>query len=117
MHIARAALHMWEEPCISGGAGSGAIFFTGCNAGCVFCQNYEISHYINKVASVEADRLIEIFYELKDKSADNINLVTADVYIPTIAYAIDKAKKEGFDLPFIFNSSSYVKVSTLKLLD
>ncbi len=117
MHIARAALHMWEEPCISGGGGSGAVFFAGCNAGCVFCQNYEISHFINQGIEVSEYRLKEIFFELKEKGADNINFVTADVYIPSIAGAIEKAKKEGFDLPFIFNSSAYIKVSSLKLLD
>ena len=117
MHIARAALHMWEEPCISGGQGSGAVFFAGCNAGCVFCQNHEISQYINSGAKVSTDRLTEIFFELKEKKADNINLVTADVYIPSIAYAIEDAKNKGFDLPFIFNTSSYIKVSSLKILD
>lgn len=117
MRIARAALHMWEEPCISGEKGSGAIFFTGCNAGCVFCQNYEISHMLNKGAVVSEERLVEIFYELKDKGANNINLVTADVYIPSVASAIHKAKNSDFDLPFIFNTSSFVSVEALKLLD
>ncbi len=88
MRIARAALHMWEEPCISGGRGSGAVFFTGCNAGCIFCQNYEISHMINCGAEVDTLRLKEIFFELKELGADNINLVTADVYIPSVAAAI-----------------------------
>ena len=117
MRIARAALHMWEEPCISGEKGSGAIFFTGCNAGCVFCQNYEISHMLNKGAVVSEERLVEIFYELKDKGANNINLVTADVYIPSIASAIYRTKDSGFELPFIFNTSSFVSVEALKQLE
>ena len=117
MRIARAALHMWEEPCISGGGGSGAIFFSGCNLGCVFCQNYDISHMINTGAVVSEERLIKIFYELEEKGADNINLVTADVYIPSIASAIKKAKDRGFDLPFIFNTSSYLNVESVKMLE
>jgi len=117
MHIARAALHMWEEPCISGGGGSGAVFFAGCNLGCVFCQNYDISHMLNKGACVSVERLIEIFCELEEQGADNINLVTADVYIPSIASAIRKAKDSGFDLPFIFNTSSYLNVGSVKILD
>lgn len=67
---------MWEEPCISGKEGSGAIFFTGCNLGCVFCQNYEISHE-DSGKDLDADRLLQIFYELKEKKANNINLVTS----------------------------------------
>lgn len=117
IRIARAALHMWEEPCISGGGGSGAIFFSGCNLGCVFCQNYDISHMLNKGAPVNEERLIEIFSELEEKGADNINLVTADVYIPSIASAIKKAKDRGFDLPFIFNTSSYLNVESVKMLE
>ena len=73
LRAARAALHMWEEPCISGKEGSGAIFFTGCNLGCVFCQNYEISHE-DSGKDLDADRLLQIFYELKEKKANNINL-------------------------------------------
>ena len=117
MRIARAALHMWEEPCISGGGGSGAIFFSGCNLGCVFCQNYGISHMLNKGAPVNEERLVEIFCELEEQGADNINLVTADVYIPSIASAIKKAKDHGFDLPFIFNTSSYLNVESVKMLE
>ena len=113
---ARAALHMWEEPCISGEEGSGAVFFTGCSMGCVFCQNYEISH--EKLGLfVDEKRLVEIFLELAEKNANNINLVTGDVYIPTIAKAIEEAKMSGLRLPFIWNTSSYVNVEALKMLD
>ncbi len=116
LRAARAALHMWEEPCISGKEGSGAIFFTGCNLGCVFCQNYEISHE-DSGKDLDADRLLQIFYELKEKKANNINLVTSDIYLPTVAEAIEKAKSQGFDLPFVYNTSSYLRVDSLKLLD
>ena len=116
IHIARAALHMWEEPCISGKEGSGTIFFTGCSMGCVFCQNYDISHEKSGLP-IDEKRLIEIFYELKEKGANNINLVTADIYIPTVADAIRQAKDEGFCLPFVLNTSSYIEVDTLKMLE
>jgi putative pyruvate formate lyase activating enzyme len=116
LHIARAALHMWEEPCISGKRGSGTIFFSGCNMGCVFCQNRKISRgEVGKIISKE--RLTEIFFELKEKGANNINLVTGDMFIPTIRTAIEDAKKHGFDLPFLFNTSSYLILDTVKSLD
>lgn len=107
---------MWEEPCISGKNGSGTVFFSGCNMGCVFCQNYEISRgRIGK--NIDIGRLVEIFFELKEKGANNINLVTGDIFIPTIRIAIEKAKSEGFDLPFLMNTSSYITVDTLKSLE
>lgn len=107
---------MWEEPCISGKNGSGTVFFSGCNMGCVFCQNYEISRgRIGK--NIDIGRLVEIFFELKKKGANNINLVTGDIFIPTIRIAIEKAKSEGFDLPFLMNTSSYITVDTLKSLE
>ena len=109
LYLARAALHMWEEPCITGETGSGAIFFTGCNLGCVFCQNYDLSHrQLGK--KVSRKRLLEIFYELKEQGACNINLVTSDVYVPIVAEVIKQAKDQGFDLPFVFNTSSYLQV-------
>lgn len=116
MRIARAGLHLWEEPCISGSKGSGAIFFAGCNLGCVFCQNRAISRGgIGK--EVTAERLIEIFYELYDKGANNINLVTADIYLPSVRAAIETAKSRGLDLPFILNTSSYINASSIRSLD
>ncbi|MBR1674707.1 MAG: radical SAM protein [Eubacterium sp.] len=116
LHVSRASLHMWEEPCISGKNGSGTVFFSGCNMGCVFCQNYEISRgRIGK--NIDIGRLVEIFFELKKKGANNINLVTGDIFIPTIRIAIEKAKSEGFDLPFLMNTSSYITVDTLKSLE
>ncbi len=113
---ARAALHMWEEPCISGENGSGAVFFSGCPLGCVFCQNKKISDgAAGKIITVK--RLAEIFFELKEKGANNINLVTPDHFIPQITEAIDIAKENGFDLPFVYNCSGYETVEALKLLD
>lgn len=114
--IARAGLHMWEEPCISGRQGSGAIFFSGCNMGCVFCQNKEISRG-ETGKEISADRLTEIFFELKDTGANNINLVTADIYIPSIKKAIHNAKMSGFDLPIILNTSGYINKESIESLD
>lgn len=114
--VARAALHMWEEPCISGEKGSGAVFFSGCSLGCVFCQNREISKgKIGKEISVE--RLTEIFFELKEQGADNINLVTPDHYVLQICQAVTEAEKRGLNLPFIYNCSGYENTETLKMLD
>ena len=116
IRIARASLHMWEEPCISGIHGSGAVFFTGCNMSCVFCQNRDISRgRIGKEITVE--RLIEIFFELREQGAENINLVSADIYIPSVRIAIEGAKRKGFDLPFILNTSGYINVESLKSLE
>lgn len=113
---ARAALHYWEEPCISGEEGSGAVFFSGCNMGCVFCQNENISHgKIGKEISLR--RLVDIFFELKEKGARNINLVTPTHYIPQIKEAILIAKKEKLNLPFVYNTSSYEKVESLRSLE
>ena len=119
IRVARAALHYWEEPCISGAEGSGAVFFTGCNLGCVFCQNYEISHPKESAGGivVSPQRLAELFFSLKDQKANNINLVTADVHIPAVAEALAIAKMQGLDLPVIFNSSSYLQTDSLRLLD
>ena len=116
LKVSRAALHMWEEPCISGKRGSGTVFFSGCNMGCVFCQNRKISRgETGKYISTE--RLSEIFFELRDKGANNINLVTGDMFIPSIREAIGMAKRDGFDLPFLLNTSSYLNVETIKSLE
>ncbi len=114
--VARAGLHMWEEPCISGSKGSGAVFFSGCSLHCVYCQNSNISNgTIGKHITIE--RLNDIFFELKSKGAANINLVTGDHYIPQIAKALTLAKHNGLDIPVILNTSSYVNVDSLKMLD
>lgn len=114
--VARAALHYWEEPCISGKKGSGAVFFSGCSLHCVFCQNREISDgKAGKVISKE--RLSDIFIELVDKGANNINLVTPGQYIPDIVWAVNDAKSRGMKLPIIYNTSGYENVTELKLLE
>ena len=114
--VARAALHYWEEPCISGKRGSGAVFFSGCSLHCVFCQNREISDgKAGKLISKE--RLSDIFMELADKGANNINLVTPGQYIPDIVWAVNDAKSRGMKLPIIYNTSGYENVTELKLLE
>lgn len=114
--VARAALHYWEEPCISGKRGSGAVFFSGCSLHCVFCQNREISDgKAGKLISKE--RLSDIFMELADKGANNINLVTPRQYIPDIVWAVNDAKSRGMKLPIIYNTSGYENVTELNLLE
>lgn len=114
--LSRAALHFWEEPCISGDCGSGTVFFSGCNLGCVFCQNHDIAKAtIGKKVSIE--RLSEIFLELQDKGAANINLVTPTHYIPSITCALSQAKKNGLTIPIVYNTGGYESVETLKQLD
>ncbi|MBQ4258455.1 MAG: radical SAM protein [Clostridia bacterium] len=116
IRAARAALHFWEEPPISMQSGSGAVFFSGCSLRCVYCQNREISRgHSGKIIS--ADRLCEIFFELAGKGAENINLVTAAHFLPQVAEAVGKAKKQGFTLPFVYNSSGYEKTESLRRLD
>lgn len=114
--IARAALHFWEEPCISGEEGSGTVFFSGCTMRCVFCQNREISRgEAGKLVSVE--RLAEIFLELQQKGANNINLVTPMHYAPQIVSALDIARKNGLSLPIVWNTGGWElpeSVSTVK---
>ncbi|MBU5315305.1 radical SAM protein [Clostridium bornimense] len=113
--ISRAALHKWEEPCISGINGSGTVFFSNCTLGCVFCQNHVISQEgVGKEVSIS--RLSDIFLELQDKGANNINLVTATQYIPQIISALDLAKEKGLNIPVVYNTSGYEKIETLKLL-
>ena len=116
LKVARAALHMWEEPCISGKAGSGAVFFSGCSVGCVFCQNHAIAAgQSGKRISIE--RLADIFLELQIKGANNINLVTPDHYIPQIISAIDMARSRNFKLPFVYNCSGYETTEMIRMLD
>ena len=116
IRVARAALHYWEEPCISGTNGSGTVFFSGCNLRCVFCQNHEIALGESGLV-ISIDRLTEIFLELAKKGAHNINLVTPTHYIPQIAQALRQAKKEGLTLPIVYNTGGYEDVSALRLLD
>jgi putative pyruvate formate lyase activating enzyme len=114
--VARAALHQWEEPCISGTQGSGTVFFTNCNLKCAFCQNHSISQEnIGKVVSV--DRLSEIFLELQSQGANNINLVTPTHYVYQIIEAIKLSKAKGLKLPILYNTSGYENIETIKLLN
>lgn len=116
LKVARAALHFWEEPCISGDAGSGAVFFSGCPLHCVFCQNENIANgTVGKDISLE--RLVDIFLELQEKKANNINLVTPGHFVPQIVKALDQARKEGLTLPVVYNTSSYETVDTIRMLD
>jgi putative pyruvate formate lyase activating enzyme len=116
LKVARAALHLWEEPCISGERGSGTVFFSGCPLKCIYCQNREIAlGQVGKIISI--DRLVEIFFELKEKGAHNINLVTPSHYVIQIKEALQIAKSKGLDIPIVYNTSGYEKVETLKLLE
>lgn len=111
--VARAALHFWEEPCISGKNGSGAVFFSGCNLKCVYCQNYEISRD-NKGVEISREKLISIFESLVSQGAENINLVNPTHYAVMLA---DVLKKWKSPVPVVYNSSGYECVETLRLLD
>ena len=116
IRAARASLHMWEEPCISGSAGSGTVFFSGCNLKCVFCQNHNIA--IGKAGQpVTIQHLADIFLSLQDKGANNINLVTPSHFVPQICESLALAKSQGLTLPVVYNTGSYENVETLMLLD
>lgn len=114
--VARAALHMWEEPCISGTVGSGTVFFGGCNLKCIFCQNHSIA-LGDCGKKISISRLAEIFLELQGKGAANINLVTPTHYIPQIREALILAKEQGLHLPIVYNTGSYETPEALQLLD
>lgn len=116
VRAARAALHMWEEPCISGTRGSGAVFFSGCSLRCIFCQNYEIAEG-NCAKEISKERLSEIFLELQEQGAANINLVTAAHFAPAVIEALKKAKAQGMYLPVIYNSSGYERVETIRMME
>lgn len=113
---ARAALHMWEEPCISGEEGSGTVFFSGCPLRCVYCQNYEIAR-AERGSEISVERLSEIFMELQGKGANNINLVTPTHYSLEIIEAVTSAKEKGLHIPVVYNCSGYESVITLKKLE
>ncbi len=114
--LARAALHQWEEPCISGTNGSGTVFFSGCSLRCVYCQNYIIAN-CGSGKIVTAERLADIFLELQAKKAHNINLVTGTHYVPHIITAISDAKKRGLNIPIVYNTSGYETVENIKRLE
>ncbi|WP_427847057.1 radical SAM protein [Clostridium folliculivorans] len=114
--VARAALHLWEEPCVSGEEGSGTVFFSHCNLSCVFCQNHEISQEHNG-KEISIDRLSTIFLELQENNANNINLVTPTHYVPQIIEAIRIAKNKGLTIPILYNTNGYDTVETIKALN
>ena len=114
--IARADLHYWEEPCISGKNGSGTVFFSHCNMKCVFCQNYQISTR-NRGKTVSVNELSRKFLELQARGAHNINLVTPTHYIPQIIQALDTAKRNGLSIPVVYNTGGYERVESLRLLE
>jgi putative pyruvate formate lyase activating enzyme len=116
MVIGKYYLHQWEEPCITGQNGSGTIFFSYCNLGCIFCQNYKISS-LNQGITITVDRLSEICLELQSRGATNINLVTPTHFVPLIIEGIKLAKKNGLSIPIVYNSSGYENVDTIKMLD
>lgn len=113
--VARAALHFWEEPCISGEEGSGTVFFSGCNLRCVYCQNREIAAGV-RGKEISVERLAEIFLELQEKGANNINLVTPSHYYAQIKEALLLVKEE-LHIPVISNTSSYESVEELKKME
>lgn len=116
LKVARAALHYWEEPCISGSSGSGTIFFSNCNLKCLFCQNKKIStNGFGKEITI--NRLSDICIELQKQGANNINLVTPTHYVPSIIKGIKKAKKKGLNIPVVYNTSSYESIDTIKNLN
>ncbi len=114
--VALASIHDFEEPPISGNKGSGTIFFSGCNLGCVYCQNYEISHDMHgKEISIE--RLAKIMLEQQKRGVHNINLVTPTIYACQIKEAIKLVKQQGLTIPIVYNSSGYESIETLKMLE
>lgn len=116
LFIAKAYLHEWEEPVITGKRGSGTIFFSYCNLRCVYCQNYEISiNHVGKEVSI--DRFSDICLELQNKGATNINLVTPTHFVPLIVEGLKLAKSKGLNIPIVYNTSSYETVDTIKLLE
>ena len=114
--IAKIQLHYFEEPCISGVAGSGTIFFSGCNLNCKFCQNYKISQE-NKGEEILIDNLASKMIELQEQGANNINFVTGFAYIPQIIEAIKIAKSKGLDIPIVYNTSGYENAESIKMLE
>ena len=117
IRAARASLHMWEEPCISGTRGSGTVFFNGCPLGCVYCQNREIAQRGKSGVEISTERLAQIFIEQQERGANNINLVTPTHFVPQIAKSLTIARNKGLTIPVVYNTGSYEKPDTLRMLD
>lgn len=115
-YVARNDLHFFEEPCISGENGSGAIFFCGCNLNCVFCQNHTINHR-NTGVRVDENLLADMMIELQGKNANNINLVTPTPHIEVIIKAVKKAREQGLKIPIVYNTNGYETVDAIKSLE
>ena len=115
LKIGRASLHLWEEPCISGENGSGTVFFSGCSLKCCYCQNFRLSRGEEGVCT-EQDNLSQIFLNLQEEGAHNINLVTGEHFAPQIKSAVKKAREDGLKIPVVLNSSGYVTEETLEYL-
>jgi putative pyruvate formate lyase activating enzyme len=115
VRIARSALHLWEEPIISGTRGSGTIFFSGCNLRCVYCQNYEVSHK-GKGRELTYRELADRMLELQRQGAHNINLVTPTHYAPQIVAALTRVRKQLY-VPVIYNCGGYESMETIDSLD
>ncbi len=115
LKAAKAMLHRWEEPCIAGKNGSGAIFFSGCTLRCIYCQNHELSHDCFGI-EISTERLEEIIYELSAQGAETIEFVTASQYIPTIAAVLERIKK-NIKVPVVFNCGGYESVESLRMLE
>ncbi|MDR0532117.1 MAG: radical SAM protein [Oscillospiraceae bacterium] len=116
--VAKTMIHRWEEPCVSGKNGSGAVFFAGCNLRCVFCQNFAISRPRPLAGRrLDAEGLYQVFLELHRQNAENINLVSPTHMLPVIRAAMRLAKARGFPLPFVWNSNGYESVEALQTLE
>ena len=117
LRIARVGLHMWEEPCLSGKNGSGTIFFTGCNLGCIFCQNHRISTRELPGRAFTVEELAMAMLDLEKQGAHNINLVTGTHFVPHIIEGVRLARKKGLTLPIVYNCGGYESVETLRMLE
>lgn len=118
LKVAWVGLHKGEEPPISGTNGSGTIFFSGCSLQCPLCQNIQISNSKNPVGkNISPNELVDLFFELQDSGATNINLVTANHFIPSVVKALQLAKEKGLHLPVVYNSSGYEDLNSFKLIE
>lgn len=116
LYAGRAALLQWEEPVISGSRGSGAVFFSGCNMRCVFCQNHDIARG-DAGQEITSARLTEIFFSLQEQGAHNINLVTPSHYLPLIVPALREAKQQGLSIPVVYNTAAYERIEAVQALE
>ena len=129
LRISRVGLHMWEEPCISGTSGSGTIFFTGCNLGCIFCQNHEISRRLSEKdlsssspfalpgRPYTVSELADAMLSLEKQGANNINFVTGTHFVPHIIEGVRLARERGLSIPTLYNCGGYESVETIKSLE